>query len=648
MDDYSHHKQAHIGRGEGHTGSASSRTAPRPPQDQQCGSVASSIIRSSPALGSHDGGCFGYGVGRLLGHIQNVRPVVSSVGVPIHQREGATSGIPGAFPVEGSSARQSSIGVLGQRNSSSYNTEERVFKGAQAIADSGEDREPVLSIQHKASCASRGGRTQRSSRQPLKVNAEVVRVEPASRQVQGDMFMVGSSGGRSVRHANQCEDSSVRVATADGRPSGLPNNIVGSVVTHVCVPSDQNHAEISPQGEALARSSTSHTNLSILAQEAMVRRSQGSDESRAGSPESSSLSSVPGGPGPSHVSPQSSDFKSTRSAIIRRELDLLQWGDSAISVLDHALRPQSSAVYERYWSEFASFASSRVTSLAQLSLGVLTAFIHHLAFKRKLKVSTIKSYVSAIKFPLELVLKRDITACRAYEIFMRGLIALFPVNCAPPVTWNLEVVLAFLRRLEPMHSLSPNALRSKCLFLVAVASGRRVSELAHLGWVEPFLILSHSSASLMYTPGFLAKNETPSWLHGPIIIHAVARSAPDPEERYVCPVRALAYWKKYVERNNRRHPVQLFQLPTGAEASSRDISRSLVDVIRRSHEGLVDADAQLLNVRAHDVRAVAASRVWAQRPGWADLAATFNWRNKNVFIDVYSRGITALRSIRSD
>ena len=199
-----------------------------------------------------------------------------------------------------------------------------------------------------------------------------------------------------------------------------------------------------------------------------------------------------------------------------------------------------------------------------------------------------------------------------------------------------------------MHSPAPDMLHAKCLFLVAVASGRRVSELAHLGWDQPFLHLTNSSVSMIYTPEFIAKNEDPTSLHAPLVINSVSATVPERQEGLVCPVRAIYYWRKFITKNSNRDRLQLFQLPSGARASVRDISRCLVSIIKSSHESLEDVDARLLNVKAHDVRAVAASRIWSLRPAWSDLAGSFSWKNRNVFISTYSRGVSALKDIRSD
>ena len=73
-----------------------------------------------------------------------------------------------------------------------------------------------------------------------------------------------------------------------------------------------------------------------------------------------------------------------------------------------------------------------------------------------------------------------------YVMFMKGLMASMPVMRPIPVQWNLNVVLSFLQDVEPLSSVSPLALLKKTLFLVALASGRRISELTHLSWKHLF------------------------------------------------------------------------------------------------------------------------------------------------------------------
>ena len=77
--------------------------------------------------------------------------------------------------------------------------------------------------------------------------------------------------------------------------------------------------------------------------------------------------------------------------------------------------------------------------------------------------------------------------------------------CPPP--WDLQVVLRFLHSstFEPLSSLSLRSLTKKVLFLVSLATAKRVSELQALPCV---VSLSSSGACLSYVPEFVAKTES--------------------------------------------------------------------------------------------------------------------------------------------
>ena len=608
-----------------------------------------SVIRDSRPVGESGSGRLGFRVGRPLGSGESFRPVESSLGSLINKHQGAASDFSCVGSLEEQAGGVGGVSVYGQCGCSSDCKKKGICEVVAPKRGSREDRSFMCRGVNYAQSSPCSRGAERGRGQFISVSSSSIGVESSSCGVPADLLLVGCSRSGPLCNARKRENSCLRLPSSHSNSTGLFYDPVGSVDTNVCFSTDEADGQVSVQSSSDEAVTTADPGLSLVGEEAMVRIIDGSDGTpRSCSPQPSGSGLVPGSAGQDGFPLQSRHVGPSRSAIVRKELEYRKWDSATIEVLESSLRPQSRVVYDRFWAEFVEFALSKVSAISEVSLSTLTAFLHHLAFVRKLQVSTIKSYVSAIKFPLQLVLKEDITDSPMYVKFMKGLVALCPVQRPLPVSWNLEVVLMYLRGFEHMSSLSAEDILNKCLFLVAVATGKRVSELAHLGWDEPYLRLSKSSASLIYTPEFLAKNETPVSLHSPICIQSVSSTAPDDEERFVCPVRALYYWRCCIKKNPNRDPLQLFQLPSGAKASVREISRRLVQVIKKSHESLKDADARLLKVRAHDVRAVAASKVWNQRLAWSDLAGTFAWRNRNVFISVYSRGMSALREIRSD
>ena len=90
-------------------------------------------------------------------------------------------------------------------------------------------------------------------------------------------------------------------------------------------------------------------------------------------------------------------------------------------------------------------------------------------------------------------------------------------NINPPVkrllpNWNLSIVLDVLKShpFEPLGGLDLKMLTYKTVFLLAITSARRVSELQHLGRHPPFVRFQFHNVCLNTIPGFLAKTATPT------------------------------------------------------------------------------------------------------------------------------------------
>ena len=106
--------------------------------------------------------------------------------------------------------------------------------------------------------------------------------------------------------------------------------------------------------------------------------------------------------------------------------------------------------------------------------------------------------------------------------------------------WDLAVVLSALNSspFEPLDSCGFKELTFKTVFLTALASGRRRSEIHALSCSD--VQFSDQSVSLSTFPGFLAKNQLPSVLSSPISLPSLSG-----QDFLLCPVRAL---KIYLER----------------------------------------------------------------------------------------------------
>jgi integrase len=173
----------------------------------------------------------------------------------------------------------------------------------------------------------------------------------------------------------------------------------------------------------------------------------------------------------------------------------------------------------------------------------------------------------------------------------------------------------------------------KTLFLIALASGRRCSELHALS-VGRFIVFSQNGATLYFRPGFLAKNERMDFSASPLFLPYISKSK-DRGKRLNCPVRALKWYidKTVIARgdveqlfitNNRPH----------RPAAKSTLSGWLVDIINRTG-ALIGTGKP----NAHSVRSMSSSWAYSRGLSLRDIVNTVSWRSENTFINVYLKDV---------
>ena len=111
---------------------------------------------------------------------------------------------------------------------------------------------------------------------------------------------------------------------------------------------------------------------------------------------------------------------------------------------------------------------------------------------------------------------------------------------------------------EPLSSISLKWLTLKTFFLVFVASGRRGSEAHTFSAMDQGIAFEpDGSISLRFLPEFLAQNQQPGTTSSVVFIRLSSLLAPDDEDNYLCPVRAL---RRYLLVNRARRNAGLRRL----------------------------------------------------------------------------------------
>ena len=203
--------------------------------------------------------------------------------------------------------------------------------------------------------------------------------------------------------------------------------------------------------------------------------------------------------------------------------------------------------------------------------------------------------------------------------------------------WSLPAVLKVLASapFEPLHKASLRLLSLKTAFLVAIASGHRVSSLRALCVDPGHLRWEASGVCLIPRMGFIDKNQ--SLKSGPveIFLPAISTLSSVEEDKVWCPVRAL---KWYVDRTKSiRASSSLFvaTIAPHKEVATSTLARWLVECIKMAGTEAILTD----RVRAHDTRSV--SSLWALFNGAClkDIQQAAFWLNPNSFISCYLKDV---------
>ena len=273
------------------------------------------------------------------------------------------------------------------------------------------------------------------------------------------------------------------------------------------------------------------------------------------------------------------------------------------------------SVYEAKWAIFTKWCITNQVDFRAPPVKSVADFLMYLFEDKKLQPSTIDGYRSAIADKLgnlTLNISKDENLTRLLDSFHRDR----PKGRRGIPSWNLSLVLHQLTKapFEPIREASLKYLTFKTVFLLALGSGKRRSEIH--AWQHKNIRHQSdwSKVSLYPSPSFLSKNqlakEGPECV-APVVIPALAPTLDRSlkSDRSLCPVRALRY---YLDRTSdiRQHKELVFvsfKKGFDKDISPATISSWIKQTVILCYE-LSDQEAHTLHqVKAHDVRAFAAS-----------------------------------------
>ena len=170
--------------------------------------------------------------------------------------------------------------------------------------------------------------------------------------------------------------------------------------------------------------------------------------------------------------------RSSRLDLIKRSIQAKGFSENTARCITKSVRGSTNAIYNSKWGIFEAWCCKRKIDPVKVSIHRIADFLTE---KREggLSATTIEGYRSAISNTLKHTSGLDL----GLDSYISALLRSFRLedtkrrNPSPP--WDLSLVLTVLRSkpFEPIRSISMKNLTLKTVFLLALASGKRRSEL---------------------------------------------------------------------------------------------------------------------------------------------------------------------------
>ncbi|XDV31026.1 hypothetical protein PO909_033803 [Leuciscus waleckii] len=318
-----------------------------------------------------------------------------------------------------------------------------------------------------------------------------------------------------------------------------------------------------------------------------------------------------------------------------------------LNTITQARAPSTRRLYSSKWSVFSGWCTARGVSPTDCGVTEVLSFLQELLDEGRAP-STLKVYVAAIAAFSETMLGQSIGRNDLVIRFLRGAKRLNPPRPPSVPVWDLSTVLEAMKGapFEPLQSIDLKHLSFKTVFLLALASVKRIGDLHALSVSAACMEFGPNDSKVILKPkhGYVPKS-----LNTPFRAQVISLSAlPVPDEErdasLLCPVRAL---RAYVSLSSVfRQTEQLFVSFSGRSkglaASKQSLSRWIVDAIALAYasKGMQCP----LGVRAHSTRGMASSWAWSSGIALQDICMAAGWASPSTFIRFYNLEVPALQA----
>ena len=585
-------------------------------------------------------------VGRSLKRTYRKRILVTARKQTTHKLPGAKGSFSSSEGIPRPLCEQDSLGGNRQHYGGSLHKQGRRHAVGPTLCPTVENLDLVLSATSDSTGPTHPRPFEHDSRQAIQTGSDHPdRMVPPAGDFSEDMPHMAPTSDRSVCDKVQSQTSSVCVSSPrlPSGGSGCTRSVMGGPGC-ICLPTDRHIGQSGGKAAGLPVPETD-SNCSRMAQHALVLGLGGHVQSNSPQPANpaqsvdTALQSDPS---------QKSD-KSKSPCMAPRATAIKEQGfsEAVAARIEAPQRRSTRSVYEAKWTIFTKWCVSNKVDFRAPPLKSVADFLLYLFEVRSLQPSTIDGYRSAIADKLGNVpanISKDDNLTRLLDSFHRDR----PKGRRGIPSWNLSLVLHQLTKapFEPLREASLKHLTFKTVFLLALGSGKRRSEIH--AWQHRNIRHQSdwSKVSLFPSPSFLSKNqlakEGPESV-APVVIPALAPTLDKSlkSDRSLCPIRALRYYLDRTSdiRQGKELVFVSFKKGFDKDISPATISSWIKQTVILCYE-LSDHQAHTLHqVKAHDVRAFAASKAFQSGVSLEQILSACHWKSHNTFTQFYLKDV---------
>ena len=631
------------------TGQKHSSNKEFPQLSQMVGGSTKSYGRFSPpsSCSQHFGvhRCLPKRLGSSLERNSPQWPLVKQGGSASHQRIGAESCSSGPKGVSGALARSKRAHLFRQQYSSILSEQRRRHTFHRNVCSYLEN-----SCIHKFQKNPDKGKTRtwipkcHSRLSITKGQGHTDGVVTSPTDIQPNLQSLAHTNGRSICNSSKLQTSNLCISCP--RQKGLENRCIEYLLgrpRRLCLLSSSHPATSNSKNNNIPMQDDSTG--SRVAGDAMVLGSGGSLDQ--GTPTAPSLEDTSETATFQQVPQQRGVPESTCVASGFQESNSGRFSSEVAERIKAPQRESSRKVYQSRWTIYGQWCTENKVDITSTAVPQVAEFLNYLFTVKNLKPATITGYRTAIADALgsqgEFISK---------SLELNRLIASFTRDRPKPnrsiPTWDLSLVLLGLTKppFEPLSEAPLKWLTYKTVFLLALASGKRRSEIH--AWTHSSVSSRRnwSEVTVSPSPAFLAKNQLAS--DGPdsikpVVIPALTTMLDSSlvEDKSLCPVRAL---KVYLQKTKSMRKGKALLFVSLREGYSKDITRITISqwikhTIQTCYQSSDTADQQVTQVRAHDVRAMAASLAFKGGISLEQVLSSCYWKSHNTFTNFYLKDI---------